>query len=559
MALRPLIPQQTFLEPDGYKERKPLRQFTGHCKEALDNLTANPGERTHRVWAPVELHMLVTDVTSSTQLAEWDANKVKADALSPPMRCIPGARIMPSGTTRASWFSSSYWITAAAQVVPYLAARRAADDPTIEFDLEGYGDGYEPTDTGSAGHAGEDYPTFVAASQPMFDALSAMDPLPIAVMYPIVGFTLADLHYFARRFVEVLGRDRVHFVNEVPFSCFDAVEYNRKRTGTDWLQLSKSWNQNKASLEAALGGPCKFRNFEDGDWLRDWSGLFSSDEQKALGDMLGIMQDVTRVTGDREQWGTAAARQGRTLHAANATRHAWHFPPVSLSNVSSVGEGASLATVQKRGSASSYATGPCTDTLSLEGLRMGITGFTFTCLEPTGCMPLATDQPSGQAWTVVCKGRLPAGLAVDSSFLGQHLVNVSNWQVWWRSSDGALVWERNGQTQDLATGIALDTDFRLAIARDGATDWKASVDGAAVVSWTSGADLTPRAHIQFGGGRTPGVFLSGNMQGIPGFVCKSLRTIWEVLADADLRVAAGQFTGAAPWPDYPHNRWDNVP
>lgn len=543
------------MEPAGYKERKPLRQFTGHCKEALDNLTANPSERTHPSWTPIELHMLVTTPTNASEVAEWDANKVKADALSPPMRCIPGTRVMPSGTTRASWFSLSYWATKAPQIVSFLSPRRAADDPQIELDLEGYGDGIEPSDTASVGHPGESYAAFVTASQPMFDALAAMDPPPIATMYPVVGFVLADMHYFVRRYVEVFGRDHVHYVNEVPSTCFDAVEIHRKQRNTGWLNLATTWNTNKATLEATLGGPCKFRNFEDADALRDWGALYTSAEQKALGDMLGIIQDVTRVTGDREQWGTAAARQGRTLHAANATRHAWHFPPSSLVNVFSVGEGTSVATIQKRGSASSYATGPCSDTLDLGGLRMGIAGSTFFCLEPAGVMPLDVDQPGGQAWTAVCKGQLPAGLAVDSSFLGQALVNVGNWNTYWRASDGAFVWERSGQTQVLATGIALGTDFRLAIARNGATTWKASVNGAAVVSWTAGANLTPRAHIQFGGGKTPGIFATGNMQGTAGFICKSLRTIWEVLSDANLQVAAGSLPAS---PDYPHNRWDNI-
>src|SRR6185436_4592584 len=161
-------------EPVGYEERIPLRQFTNYCVYILDNLAANPSERTHRTWTPVELHMLLTNLAIPANIAEWDANKVKADALSPPMRCIPGYRVMPPATTRASWFSLSYWTTLAASLVSFLAARRAADDPTIELDIEGYGDGYEPTDEGGVGHPAETYAAFVIASQPMFDALDAM-------------------------------------------------------------------------------------------------------------------------------------------------------------------------------------------------------------------------------------------------------------------------------------------------------------------------------------------------------------------------------------------------
>lgn len=557
-------PDFSAMEPVGYEERIPLRQFTAFCQNILDNLTAsqaahlaNPAlvdERTHRTWAPIELRMLVTNPTDAAQLAQWDANKVKADALDPAMRCIPGARVHGSGT-RALWFDIANWTTLAATIIPYLAARRAADDPQIELDIEGYGDGIEPSDNAAVGHPDESYPLFCIASQPFFDGLAAMSPPPIPTLYPVVNFDLAGMHYFTRRFVELFGRDRVHFVNEVPGNCFDAVELHRKRSNTDWWGLVTSWNTNKATLEGTLGGPCKFRNFMDADWLRDWGGLYTSGEQKALGNMLGIIQDVTRVTGDREQWGTAAARQGRTMHAANATRHAFHFPPVSLGNVFSVGEGASIATIQKRGSAGSYATGPCTDTLSLEGLRMGIAGQTFFAIEVPGSMPTTTDQPGGQAWTAACKAQLPGGLAIDSSFLGQCLVNVGNWQLYWRASDGAIVWERTAQTQVLATGIALATDFRLAIARNGNTAWKASVNGAAVVSWTAGANLTPIGHIQFGGGKTPGSLGVGNMQGTDGLIIKSLRTIWEVLADADLQVAAGSLPASL---DYPHLRWDNI-
>jgi hypothetical protein len=532
------LPVNSSGEPPGYELRMPLRQYQGFVNPLAVNLIANPLERAG-VYAPVEAHQLVTSPQLASEITGWNTGKTRLLSLTPPMRTIPGFRIMASSGAADQWFDPVRIATATTNLGIIAALRFQFPGDTavgaeIELDIEDYITGIEPNESNITGHT---YAQFCTAWQSFFDLALSLVPIPVFITYPTVAWIdLQHMHLIQRRWVELAGRDYMHFVTE-SHGFLETVSQYRMLRFTSFPSGVLGWNQDRGNMERDLGGPVKMRTFIEDDILRDTGAEFTPAVYGAFGRMAPIIQDWNRA--DRLFWGTPGCRHWTAMSTANKRNYQWHGIPLSSArNIMSTGELASVALTTYRSTVTTgnEALGPATID-DLLGSRLKIqNGYVYGVWRVAGVMPTTTPQ----AWTIILEGQVPVEIVVDTPILSQNVSNLKLWQTYIRASDSHLIWERmlTGETHDLGA-ISRDTTFKLAIARNGNTDWRWSLNGSVAANFTAGATIGANSLVVVGGGAVPGSGTSnGSLMSCNRFLQISFGIAPNAFSDADLKTAS---------------------
>jgi hypothetical protein len=506
-------------EPTGSELRYMARQYGTLIGPILTNLTNNPSEYgVGSPWRETDWHSMLHDATSQYTTI-YNSVKAQAAAMSPPMKVIPGLRLMadaPSGGIEL-WCSLSRWTTMAAKVAIQLALR-SDDDPRIDWDIEGYASSGLECTPGTLAAGGFTESDFTTAFQPVIDVLLAAtnsqgNPFPpVILLYPhVVTNSANDVASVTKRLFETIAPHRVIVAWEDSFS----LEFNySQRKNTSWPSGVRTLRENEAKFETYAGyGKLQHCHVADDDGpYRDWGALWRANALFGYGTRRPWVFDNNR--GDLAQWGTPAMRIGTTLSTVNDVQFSWFFSPTDVGNPPSQGAGGTTTPLaQFRGGSINSALGPSVFNPNSgsygdpEGCRLVSTVTNPYGVLRTAIMPSASAPLGANVWTFDCSFQLPNTFYLNTTkpILSQCISNFISWQIYYDNATDSIKYQAKTSSSTtneitLLSNPSRDTTIRILLGRNGNDSWFYKVNTGTYTTFSNGATLSSNTIFIHGGG-----------------------------------------------------------